>query len=144
MSIPTVGESTLLRLKQGVPQGSVLGPLLFTIYVNDLPLYLRALCELFVDDTTIHTSSTDLSVVHDKRQNRIHERVKWTEQKRMSLHSGNTTWMLITTRQKRQNLTASLPPIRMHSQVVGAITTTTVLGVIADNNLSWSPHIIYL
>ena len=137
-------RSTLVRLKYGVPQGSVLGPLLFSVYVNDLPLYLRALCELFADDTTIHTSSTDINVVHDTLQNSIHELVKWTELNHMSLHPGKTTWMLVTTRQKRQNLTVSLPAIRMHNQVIEETTTHKVLGVIIDNNLSWSPHITYL
>ena len=137
-------RSSLLRLKHGVPQGSVLGPLLFSVYVNDLPLYLRALCELFADDTTIHTSSTDINVVHDTLQNSIHELVKWTEQNHMSLHPGKTTWMLVTTRQKRQNMTVSLPAIHMHNQVIEETTTHKVLGVIIDNNLSWSPHITYI
>ena len=137
-------RSSLLRLKHGVPQGSVLGPLLFSVYVNDLPLYLQALCELFADDTTIHTSSTDINVVHDTLQNSIHELVKWTEQNHMSLHPGKTTWMLVTTRQKRQNLTVSLPAILMHNQVIEETTTHKVLGVFIDNNLSWSPHITHL
>ena len=127
-----------------MPQGSVLGPLLFSIYVNDLPLYLQALCELFADDTTIHTSNTDLNAVHDTSQNSIHELIKWTEQNHMSLHPGKTKWMLVTTRQKRQNLTDTLPAIRMHNQVVEETTSHKILGVIIDNNLSWSLHIAYL
>ena len=137
-------RSTLLRLKHGVPQGSVLGPLLFSIYVNDLPLYLQALCEMFADDTTIHTSNTDLNVVHDTLQNSIHELIKWTEQNHMSLHPGKTKWMLVTTSQKRQNLTDTLPAIRMHNQVVEETNSHKVLGIIIDNNLSWSLHIAYL
>ena len=97
-------RSTLLRLKHGVPQGSVLGPLLFSLYVNHLPLYLRALSELFTDDTTIYTSRIDLNMVHDTLQNSIQELVQWTEQNHMSLHPGKTTCMLVTTRQKRQKL----------------------------------------
>ena len=99
---------------------------------------------MFADDTTIHTSSTDLNVVHDTLQNSIHELEKWTEQNHMSLHPGKTTWMLVTTRQKRQNLTVSLPTIRMHNQVIEETTSHKVLGIIIDNNLSWSNHISYL
>ena len=122
----------------------MLGPLFLSIYVSDIPLYLRALCEVFADDTTIHTSSTDLNVVHDTLQNRIHELIKWTEQNHMSVHPGKTKWMLVTTRQKRQNLTDTLPAIRIHNQVVEETTSHKILGIIIDNNLSWSPHIAYL
>ena len=62
----------------------------------------------------------------------------------MSLHPGKTKCMLVTARQKRQNLTVSLPPIRIHNQVVEETTSHKALGVIIDNYLSWSPRVAYL
>ena len=101
-------------------------------------------CSEIADDTTIHTSNTDPNVVHDTLQNSIYELIKWTEQNHMSLHPGKTKWMLVTTRQKRQNLTDTLPAIRMHNHVVEETNSHKVLGIIIDNNLSWSLHIAYL
>ena len=84
-------------------------------------------------------------MVHGTLQNSIHELVKWTEQNHTSLHPVKTTWMLVTMRfKKKAKLTISLPPIRMHNHVVEETTSHKVLGVIIDNNLSWSPHITCL
>ena len=53
-------KSDFLPVKYGIPQGSVLGPLLFSLYINDLPLFIKALCELFADDTTLSILVTQI------------------------------------------------------------------------------------
>ena len=61
--------SSLSPLMYGIHQGSVLGPILFSLYINDSPLYIKALCELFADDTSMHNHHTDLNNLHASLQN---------------------------------------------------------------------------
>ena len=84
----TVGSKTssLSTLKFGVPQGSVLGPIRFSFYIKDLPLYIKALCELFADDTFVHSHHNNL----DSLMNSNH----------IALHPDKAKFMFVTTRQK--------------------------------------------
>jgi hypothetical protein len=134
-------RSNVLPVRYGVPQGSILGPLLFSIYVNDLPLHLQEECELFCDDTTIHTSHTNLSTISQSLQKSINTLGEWCNLNHMSLNPHKTKLMLLTTRQKRQILTTQLPPIYIEGVKVEEVDKHRVLGVIIDNNLSWKTHI---
>ena len=77
--------SSSKTIKYGIPQGSVLGPLLFSIYINDLPLYINNCCELFCDDATIHASHENLSMISTSLQNDIFKLVEWCKLNHMSL-----------------------------------------------------------
>ena len=71
-------KSDFLPVKYGIPQGSVLGPLLFSLYISDLPLFIKALCELFADDTTIHSSHSNLNNLLLSLQESINNLLQWT------------------------------------------------------------------
>ena len=137
-------SSCFLPLNYGVPQGSVLGPLLFSIYINDLPLSIQACCELFADDTTIHSSHSDLATTTKMLQDSVDNLVEWAKQNHMSLHPSKTKSMLITTRQKRQNMQTKLPPLFINNHQVEEVDSHKVLGVTIDNNLSWTSHLSVL
>ena len=135
-------QSGFLTQKFGVPQGSILGPLLFSLYINDLPLFIsKGSSELFADDTTIHSSHTDLIQLSSALQENANQLIKWTELNHMSLNDQKTKYMIIISRQKRQNTTYTVPPIYLGNNTISEVETHKVLGVTIDNNLSWSPHI---
>ena len=134
-------KSSLSTLMYGIPQGSVLGPILFSLYINDLPLYITALCELFADDTSLHNHHSDLYILHTSLQNCIDKLIDWTEMNHMVLHPDKTKFMLITTRQKRQNMVFYLPPLTAKDNIIEEVQNHRVLGVTIDNNLAWTPHV---
>ena len=123
-----------------IPQGSVLGPLLFSLYINDLPLFIKALCELFADDTTIHSSHSNLNNRLVSLQESINNLLQWTELNHMSLNSYKTKYMTITTRQKRQNISSRMP-LYIGNEKIVEVATRKVLAVTIDNNLSWTNHV---
>jgi hypothetical protein len=96
---------------------------------------------MFADDTTIHTDATDIPTVASSLQNSVDDLMTWTEYNHMALNPSKTEVMLITTRQKRQNLTNSLPHIIIGDKPLKEVPNHKLLGVTIDNNMSWSEHV---
>ena len=102
--------STPVNLKC-VPQGSILGPLLFLIFINDLPLVLQnyVVVDLFADDTTFYDFQFDITQLETNLQHALSLLRIWCRQNGMVLNTDKTKVMLITSRQKR---------LSMHSPVL--------------------------
>ena len=74
-------------INAGVPQGSVLGPLLFLIYINDLPHGLKSNLKLFADDTSIFSIVNDTNVSCKELNEDLYRINKWAHQWKMSFNS---------------------------------------------------------
>ena len=89
----------------GVPQGSVLGPLLFLVYINDLPLHVeKSKLEMFADDMTLHSSSADMNVIENNLNCDIEKIDGWCLQNRMKINESKTKCMLMGTNKKISKL----------------------------------------
>ena len=94
----TLSDTKVLR--SGVPQGSILGPTLFLLFINDLPLTWKNKNGLFADDATFYASASTLTDVQVQLQRDVSKMVTWTKDHDMATHPEKTKYMIIGTRQK--------------------------------------------
>ena len=131
-------QSYQLNSKHGVPQGSVLGPLLFIIYTNDLPDCVdQAEIILFADDTTIYKSSTNLNNLCLSMNLNLANLTDWFRSNKLSLNISKTNYMLFSNSAKYTN------PLNLNisNQIIKNTKCTKFLGLHINENLKWDTHI---
>ena len=132
-------SSESLPIVTGVPQGSVLGPLLFLIYINDLPKSLEhTVADIFADDTSISTADSSLDVVQDKLTSDLEHVTNWCDANRMSINIDKTKIMYISTKRKMKLFSSDEHSLHLNDSMFTCSTEETVLGVVIDNTLSWT------
>ena len=124
----------------GVPQGSVLGPLLFTIYVNSLPSVLST-CSVhcYADDVTLWFSSKKSEAILHELQQGVNEVVKWFHCNKLFVNGAKTKWMMLGTSQKLSALGA-IPDINLDDQAISRVHSFTLLGLTLDPELHFETH----
>ena len=133
--VPNGIKSDKIAVSSGVPQGSVLGPILFLAYINDLPDQVKSRVRLFADNTAIYLaiSSEGESIT---LQNDLHILEKWEQRWDMSFNPSKCQILHIT-RAKCPIQTKYI----LHDTVLQTVPSTKYLGVTISDDLSWSPHI---
>ena len=130
------GESSEeVKVTSGVPQGSVLGPLLFLLYINDLPENIQSQVRLFADDTAVYltvTNMQDSQVLQSDLESLQHWERTWD----MEFNPGKCQVIQIT---------RSKSPVKsryfMHNQELESVDAAKYLGVTISKDLSWNSHI---
>ena len=127
------------KLLCGVPQGSILGPLLFLLYVNDMPQAVNSDLLLYADDTCLIYTGKDINTIEEQLNTDFSSLCDWFVDNKLSVHFGEekTKSILFGTKRQLKNqrdldLRYGDLKIKQHSKV-------TYLGCILDNDLSGEP-----
>ena len=127
--------STPSTVLSGVPQGSVLGPLLFQLFINDLSNGIDSLVQLYADDVLIMRSIIT-SDDHQTLQNDLIKLAHWS-----------STWQMPFNLAKCEHLTVTNKPhssiclYKIYKYTLQRVDSIKCLGLTISHNLSWSPHI---
>jgi ribonuclease P/MRP protein subunit RPP40 len=122
----------------GVPQGSILGPFLFLLYVADISKTLENQASLFADDTTIIRPITDNPTANIQSLNDDLTRLMlWADLWRVTFNPAKTYFLRISNKQNRP----LLRPILFNNTIVQEVETHTNLGLTFNNKFTWDDHI---
>ena len=130
-------KSSLKYINAGVPQGSILGPILFLVYIFDMCNDLKSDPNQFADDTTItYKFENPINAVFDVN-NDLNKLTIWADRWKVLFAPSKTFYMRITNRKNQ----LPLPPLYLCGEPISETTQIKTLGVIITTDLSWNAHI---
>ena len=132
-------QSELEIIRWGVPQGSVLGPLLFLIYINDIVNSSNIFkFILFADDTSLYYSCKNVQALESIMNQELSKISEWLSANRLSLNVGKSKLLYFTNNNRTvlQNIN-----IKINDQILAEVSSAKYLGVYIDNKLQWDSHI---
>ena len=133
-------SSSIRKVSVGVPQGSILGPLLFTIYINDIPTVLRnSTVTLFADDTALHCSSESAFGLQTMLNEDLVILAEWLHEHKLTLNVSKSKFILIGGPKKLSYF--SEVALSINDRRLDRVNSYKYLGVIINENLTWTDHI---
>ena len=131
-------DSDMLNVKCGVPQGSILGPTLFILYINDLYKVSKLLnFILFADDTNIFISGKNIDTLCNVLSNELQHLDTWFKVNKLSLNVSKTNFMVFG----KTSGTSSSRTVTINGTELIEVESTKFLGVFIDNKLKWDKQI---
>ena len=131
------------QITHGVSHGSILGPLLFILYINDFSKASDLLFSiLFADDTSVFMEGTAYSSIIKDMNTELEKVDKWLKSNKLSVNIKEAHYMMF----HRTRIKSKATEDRVHlcGNNLVSVSNTKFLGVIIDSKLNWSDHITYI
>ena len=133
--------SDVKLIDTGIPQGSVLGPILFMLFVNDISQNVHiGSINLYADDCLVYCTGSTVIDVNEKLQKCIDDASSWYTGNKLVLNVEKSNTMLITSKHKHQTLNTNVN-IELYGSSLQQVQCTKYLGVTLEQSLSWDTHI---
>ena len=130
------------KIMSGIPQGSVLGPLLFLIYVNDLPDGINSLCKIFADDTSLFSKVYDIHKSASNFNDDLEKISYWAYQWKMqSTPDPNKHSNEVFFSRKTNSNNLSHLPIKFNNNNISKCPHQKPLGIVLDSKLNFNAHV---
>jgi Reverse transcriptase (RNA-dependent DNA polymerase)/Endonuclease-reverse transcriptase len=127
--------SDFKEIRTGVPQGSVLGPVLYTIYTADLPESANTTTATYADDTAILSANGEPDKTSQTLQQAMETIQKWLKRWKIDVNTDKSVHVVFTLRK------GDCPPVTLENQVLPRSDTARYLGMHLDKKLTWREHI---
>lgn len=130
--------SDLKSIQAGVPQGSILGPKLFNLYIHDLPGFPNTKTALFADDTAIYAHSFSSVVANRLLQYNIYNLMNYYETWKIKVNEKKTEQLVFSRKTKNSNI---IVPLKIHNHPIIPKTSVKYLGMVLDKRLNLHKHV---
>ena len=132
-------HSELMRVTVGVPQGSILGPLLFIAFINDMPDVLsKSKVVLYADDTAVMYNSNSRDDIEDVLNKELALVAEWMHVNKLTVNASKTKVMLFGSQRKLKN---SVLNIKLNNEKLEHVHVFKYLGMWFDSHLKWNTHV---
>ena len=133
--------SSWKNILAGVPQGSVLGPILFLIYINDLPDGIKSICKIFADDTSLFSKVKDKNCSTVELNNDLKIISNWAFQWKMLFNPDPNKQAVEILFSKKQHEKDNYPPQNFSGDKVQTAISQKHLGLVLDFKLDFNEYI---
>ena len=136
-------ESPKIKLNFGVPQGSSLSPILFNLYVADIPTPTapNTFLSQFADDIKLYSTSAHMTVIQKRLQLSLNKILSYCGTKRISINENKTFELVFIKKSRKSQTEEEISPVTCHGSPIPIKSSGKFLGILFDEKLSFQQHI---